>query len=68
VSNHSSTGERVSDTQAGGKTRLPVESLPLGNYYCMLCGCLGFEVPENGVVETPVFCEDCDGLFAEGFL
>ena len=68
MSNGTSTGDQSTDTQVGGKPKLPPESLPLGNYYCLWCERLGFVIPKNGVVETPVFCEDCDGLFAEGIL
>lgn len=53
-----------------GREMLSVEDLPLGNYYCMMCTHPGFVVPENGTVVgvMPIFCDNCDLLFAEGVL
>lgn len=52
-----------------GKEMFPLESLPLGNYYCGWCTWPCFVVPVDGVVgEMPVFCENCNWLFANGLL
>lgn len=47
----------------------PLESLPLGNSYCGWCTWPCFVVPVDGVVgEMPVFCENCNWLFATDLL
>ena len=61
-----SIGGQFVDIQIVGKVKLPVEKLPLGNFYCLFCEELGFVVPENGVADTPDFCGTCDYFFAIG--
>lgn len=52
-----------------GREKLPIEALPLGNYYCSWCSHLCFVLPEDKVSdEPPVFCDNCDFLFAQGVL